>query len=386
MRTHRISRRRAGAIALGTLLALPVVANAGADPAAANDIRPAVAFGFNNHGQLGDGTSIHRFVPVGVNNLVETKQVSAGGFHSLALLTNGTVRSWGWNESGQLGDGTTTERTVPGTVVGLSGVRAVAAGFAFSLALLDNGKIMAWGANDSGQLGIGTSSNDPVRLPVEVKGISNARAISAGGAHGLALLDDGKVMVWGIGVAPQVTATPFQVANLDHVRAVAAGDAHSLALLEDGTVKAWGANDRGQLGTGAISGPTFTPARVVNLDDVEAVAAGGAHSLALLDNGTGRAWGDNLFGQLGIGSFGGQRSTPTRIVGLSHARAIAAGDEHSLALSADDDDVILSWGSDSFGGLGGGTLSQQDRPVTVQSSLTRVRSIDGGNDYSLAAG
>ncbi|MBV1853195.1 RCC1-like domain-containing protein [Catellatospora tritici] len=345
-----------------------------------------MAFGDNAHGQLGDGTILPRRVPVGVNNLVETKQVSAGDFFSLALLTNGTVRAWGANESGQLGDGTTTERTVPGTVVGLSGVRAVSAGSDFSLALLDNGKVMAWGKNDVGQLGTGTSSINPVPLPVVVKGISNARAISAGGFHGLALLDNGKVMAWGKNVAPQATPTPFQVANLDHVSAVAAGSFHSLALLEDDTVKAWGSNNLGQLGNGTNSAPIFTPARVANLDDVEAVAAGGFHSLALLDNGTGRAWGDNSAGQLGIGLPGGFRNTPATIAGLSGARAVAAGLDHSLALSEDDDGIILGWGRNSSGQLGDGTLIKRDALVTVQSSLTRVRSIDGGIEHSLAGG
>jgi hypothetical protein len=164
-----------------------------------------LAWGDNSLGQLGDGTSSDSDVPVAVSVSTGVKQISAGYFHSLALLSNGTVVAWGENDLGQLGDGTTTTSDVPVAVSGLSGVTAVAAGGDHSLALLSNGTVMAWGYNQYGQLGDGTATGPEMcgsqacsRVPVAVSGLTGVTAIAAGSGHSLALLGDGTVMAWDI--------------------------------------------------------------------------------------------------------------------------------------------------------------------------------------------
>jgi alpha-tubulin suppressor-like RCC1 family protein len=93
--------------------------------------------------------------------------VAAGGYHTCALLGDGTVRCWGSNYSGQLGDGTTTQRNTPATVSGLSGATAIAAGEYHTCALLGDGTVRCWGWNNYGQLGTG----DPIYVtqPVVVR-------------------------------------------------------------------------------------------------------------------------------------------------------------------------------------------------------------------------
>jgi alpha-tubulin suppressor-like RCC1 family protein len=127
--------------------------------------------------------------------------------------------------------------------------------------------------------------------------------------------------------------SPVEVSNFDgaQLKAIAGGDTHSLAIKDDGTVWAWGENRSGQLGDGTTTNSN-TPVQVSDLDGVEAIAAGWGHSLALKDDGTVWAWGDNRYGQLGIGSDDVMGiNTPMQVSGLDGVKVIAAGSNHSLA-------------------------------------------------------
>jgi len=185
-------------------------------------------------------------------------QIAGGGHHSLALRNDGTVWAWGRNNYGQLGDGTTTERHTPVQVANLTGVQAIAGGFSHSLALRSDGTVWAWGRNSKGQLGDGTTTNRTT--PVQVLNLTGVQAIAGGFFHSLALKSDGTVWAWGynhfgqLGDGTTANRTiPVQVADLTGVQAIAAGSDHSLALRNDGTVWAWGWNYLGQLGDGTTA-------------------------------------------------------------------------------------------------------------------------------------
>jgi alpha-tubulin suppressor-like RCC1 family protein len=357
-------------------------------------------WGDNDAGQLGDATLEQSLVPVpaitaaaGDNTITS---VSAGGRHDLALLSNGTVIAWGDDTFGQLGNGSASANDnaeKPALVESLSGVVAVSAGDEDSLALLSNGTVMSWGDNDAGQLGDGTKTASDV--PVLVKGLTGVTAISAGSQFNLAVLSTGTVESWGNNNDGQLgdnsfknSDVPVAVKGLTGVTDVAAGGFHSLALLRNGTVMSWGDNEVDQLGDGqdaSTQSASLVPVAVDGLTDAVAIAAGQQHSLALTKSGTVEAWGDNGFFQLarpqGFPSGFADSDVPLAIPGVSGATAIAAGGLYSLALSTKG--TVFAWGDNAFGQLGNSSTKTKQSVVEV-NGLKHVTAIAASGAQSIA--
>jgi alpha-tubulin suppressor-like RCC1 family protein len=177
-----------------------------------------------------NGAHCHK-TPVAVGGLENVTAISAGDVFSLALLSNGTVMAWGANNVGQLGNGTTVGSEVPVAVSGLSGVTAISAGYGHSLALLNDGAAMAWGYGEGGQLGNGATMNSDV--PVAVNGLSQATAVSSGGNSSLALLRSGVIMSWGKTLGNGTSGgsdVPVAVSGVTEATAVGAGGNVDLAI------------------------------------------------------------------------------------------------------------------------------------------------------------
>ncbi|WP_407572980.1 RCC1 domain-containing protein [Deinococcus altitudinis] len=329
------------------------------------------AWGSNAYGQLGDGTNTSSSTPVTVSGLNNAVGVAGGDSHSLALLADGTVRAWGSNNAGQLGDGTNTDSSAPAVVSGLSDVVSVAGGSYHSLALLADGTVRSWGSNNAGQLGDGTTHNRST--PVQVSGLSGAVSVAGGIYHSLAVSNDGTVRTWGYNGYGQLgdgtntqRNTPVTVSGLSNAVSVAGGGYHSLAVSNDGTVSTWGYNVYGQLGDGTNVNRS-TPVTVSGLSGAASVAGGGYHSLAVSSNGIVRTWGANFNGQLGDGTSTQQR-TPVTISGLSSVISVAGGSNHSVVLLSDG--TVRTWGNNGLGQLGDGTTTNRSTPVTVSGLST----------------
>jgi alpha-tubulin suppressor-like RCC1 family protein len=346
--------------------------------------------------------------PVELLQLQPPVAVAAGSRHSLALLSDGTVLAWGNNEHGQLGDGTTSNRDVAVPVCKvaespcksenyLRGVVAIAAAADQSIALLSNGHVVAWGENERGQLGDGkTEAEQPYSdVPVGVTGIgegeAEATAIAAGVFDDLAVLRNGHVKAWGNNAFGQLgnntrtsSSTPVEVSGLSEATAVAGGWGFSLALMRNGRVEAWGLNSIGQLGIGTSGSNEFSlvPVEVHNLGGATAIAAGTSDGVALLGDGHVEDWGYNEFGQLGNETTTAS-SLPVKVTGVSDATAIAAGLYHNLALRRNGQ--VMDWGYNSNGQLGNGTTTNRDVPVLVPKLIEAI-AVAGGSADSLAIG
>jgi len=345
------------------------------------------------------------------------------GNHTCARLVNGRVKCWGINVYGQLGVGDTTTRgdgpnemgaNLPAVDLG-NGRTAVqiVAGRDHVCARLDNLQVKCWGKGSV--LGLASSSRGDGpnemgdNLPAVDLGAGRiALELVAGGGHNCARLDNGRVKCWGNGIAlglgdPNTRgdtvnemgdALPTLNLGLNRTAvALFAGWSHTCAKLDNAEVKCWGYNGSGQLGTGDIKvygdTPQTVPASVPALDlgggrTVVKMALGGQHSCALLDNGLVKCWGENGWGQLGLGDTANRGDGPGEMgdnlaaVNLGTGRTvvdIAAGYNHNCALLDNGD--LKCWGfQGATGQLGYGATypgnSVGDRPSVMGDALIAV--------------
>jgi alpha-tubulin suppressor-like RCC1 family protein len=375
-------------------------------------------FGFDGSTPGKDaGTTVDANTPI-----VPVTQVSVGEFCTCAVLTSGTLKCFGGGESGDLGLGDTNNRgdkpgemgaALPGVSLGTGRKAKFAANNGVSCAILDDNSTKCWGHNTSGELGQGDmmdrggmSGQMGDNLPaIDLGPGRTATSLAVGVDHVCAILDDKSVKCWGrnadgqlgygdianrgnmalqMGVnLPSVDLGPGRTA-----KAISASN-HTCAILDDDTVKCWGQNLFGQLGLGDTNDRGNVANQMgVNLPTVDlgpgrtakAIAAGFQHTCAVLDDGTVKCWGLNLYGQLGLGDTvqRGDKANemganlPTVDFGAGRvAIAIAAGFSHSCALF--DDSTVKCWGQNGDGQLGVGDFRNRgETPGDFEAGLPPV--------------
>jgi alpha-tubulin suppressor-like RCC1 family protein len=216
-------------------------------------------WGDNMYGQLGGGTDIHSAVPVDVKGLATgVAAIAAGDMHTCVVTTVGSVKCWGYNDMGELGDGTTTTRFTPVDVVQLNAPAvALAAGDGYTCALTDAGAVSCWGAGTVALADVASLGSDVVK-------------IFGGTLHACALMRGGGLKCWGDNHYGQLgdgtfiaRASPVDVVGLTSgvVSASASLDA-TCAVTAEGAARCWGDNALGQLGNGE-AGYASTPRTVV---------------------------------------------------------------------------------------------------------------------------
>ncbi len=335
----------------------------------------------------------------GVERTLCGPHVAVGDSHSCALRAGGEVRCWGLAIHGQLGYANTTnigdneKPRAAGSVQLGAAVVQLTAGYHHNCGLFQSGSVRCWGRSNFGQLGYGNlmTIGDDER-PDSVGAVDLGAAavgVVAGHFHTCALSDTGGVRCWGkaehgqLGYGSTETIgddeTPSSAGEVDVggvVVQLAAGHAHTCALLETGKVRCWGQSNDGQLGYGNTNtiGDDETPSSVAEVDVggvVVQLAAGYAHTCARLAAGTVRCWGAGQYGQLGYGNTQtiGDDEVPSSAgdvdVGLPVVD-IATGNEHSCAVLVSG--KVRCWGRSKDGQLGYGntqTIGDDEVPSSA---------------------
>jgi alpha-tubulin suppressor-like RCC1 family protein len=330
---------------LSNVSAILAVAGGSSHTVAVDSAGKVHAWGSGGYGELGKGTTVGSVTPAVVSTYgslasgATVASVACGANHTVVLDTTGKVHSWGYNNCGQLGNGTSTTAYVPvaiayGSIASLT-TAAIAAATWNTFVLDTTGKVHAWGLNDYGQLGNSTLTGSSVPLQVASGSIATLTiaAVACGTSFALALDSTGNVHSWGQNIYGQLgnntttlSTLPIAVSSFGslataRIVAIACGQSHSVALDVSGKVHTWGNNAYYQLGNGtttvsyvplAISGNgSLTTATIVS------IACLSGNTIALDSTGKLHAWGRNDAGQIGRGvtTGGGITYYPTVITG-----------------------------------------------------------------------
>ncbi len=341
------------------------------------------------------------------------RAVSIGAFHTCAILDDGSMRCWGRNNYGQLGlensndygdEASEMGNLLPPVDLGTDRTaKAVSAGEYHTCAILDDNSVKCWGDSRNGRLGkvynsnnryLGDNSDEmgDYLVAINLGTDRTAKAISTGRYHSCALLDNNKVKCWGennygqLGLGDRTDrgdgtgemGDSLPAVNLGTGRtakAISTGDNHNCALLDNNKVKCWGYNSHGQLGLGDTGhrgdyshsaydemGDDLPSVNLGTGQTAKAISTGRYHSCAILDDDNAKCWGENNYGQLGqddtidYGRYSATSSYPmSDLPAISlgtdrTAKIISPGQYHTCALL--DNDGVKCWGRNNYGQLG----------------------------------
>jgi alpha-tubulin suppressor-like RCC1 family protein len=331
------------------------------------------AWGGNNRGQLGNGTSEDAFAPtrvktVDTHNVEEWRLVTAGEMHGLGIKT--TEEAWAWGESfdGQLTQPTNIDNRIykPMKVTDKGEWFSVSAGSIHTIVLKQDRTLWFCGMRRF----VTTNDYERTRVLTQIDPYPNWAAIDAGGYHDIGLRIGGTLWAWGENKYGQlgINSTDFQLnpvqigSDSDWSENFNAGAYHCAAIKKDGSLWTWGLNSAGQLGNDSTQ-DSHVPIPIAIGSTWKCVSTGYVHTLAVRSDGTLWAWGSNVEGQLGS-SLLGISKVPVQVGTDSDWVKVSAGWGFSLAIKSDGS--LWSWGMNNKGQLGiGSKLAMSFEPLPV---------------------
>lgn len=412
--------------------------------------------GLNSKGQLGDGTSITKSSPVQIGTLTNWSKIAtlgsnnAGGGSVAAIKTDGTLWAWGLNNYGQLGNGTTTTSSSPvqiGTLTNWSNISVDPNNGGFK-ATKSDGTLWTWGDNTYLQLGIGANNTTTTTLSFPMQYGQNGAYSDIAPSYGFALLQGtgnqlyavGDNTYGALGDSTLVSkSSPIQIGTLTNWSKISVGVSTSYGIKADNTLWAWGLGESGELGvggnynTGWQSLKTSSPVQCAfnNWSSVEFGSTSATDYTGAAINSSGELWmwGYNAYGQLGNGTTNGgcspgpiplgadknwaqitsgenykiarktngtlwgwgwggylgtsvttNYSSPVQIGTLTTWSSVTTGLSSTMALRSDN--TLWAWGSNDYGQLGNGTTTTYSSPIQV-GTLTSWSSASMGSYHSL---
>lgn len=328
--------------------------------------------------------------PTKVSETLSFVAVAAGFHHTCALESDGDAWCWGSNQFGQLGSSAPMQMcsggnlpctATPLKVDGALSFMHVSGSIRHTCGIDSNQQVWCWGLGLGGELGDGRRADSAVPIPVAGGHAFVALSGSLGGHATCALTSAGEAWCWGpnsrgeVGNGTrEVAAEPQLVATTVAFKAISIGDLHACGVTTTGVAYCWGSNAFGILGVGDNGSASDLPVLVEGGHVFASVAAGGEHTCALTAEGQAYCW--------GMGHLTGTAGAPARVslpraVETDHRYvAIAAGFAHSCALTADGE--IDCWGENLVGQLGDGTHLDRPQPVRVDSQETFESIVTGG--------
>ena len=383
--------------------------SAGGEHSCALEGGKAYCWGFNEFGQLGDGSTVSSSVPVAVDTSGALAghtltQITGGDNYTCALDAAGTAYCWGYNVVGQLGDGSTSDSDVP-VAVDTRGVLAgdtlpqITAGSLTTCALDAAGAAYCWGYNQDGDLGDGSTTGSSVPVAVDTSGALAGQTltrITAGGSHTCALDSAGAAYCWGEGYNGQLgggiggfsaLAVAVDASGVLHGKVLAqitTGEFHTCAISTAGAAYCWGRNDHGQLGDGKTADSSVPVAVLGNGvlagQTLTQITAGGSHTCALDSTSAVYCWGANDAGELGNDSSALTSYVPV-LTGPQAPADVTAAPGYTTA--------TVSWAAPAS--LDGGTLTGYTASAapagpactTAGATTCTITGLTGGTTYSI---
>jgi alpha-tubulin suppressor-like RCC1 family protein len=310
------------------------------------------AWGYNNTGQLGDGTINNKNAPNKIGTDTDWISVSAGYYHSFGIKSNGTLWAWGSNTNRQLGDGTNTDRITPVQIGTGSNWAKISGGETFSVAIKTDGTLWTWGSDSEGQMGNGT--NGAHLVPTQVGTDTDWLQAEAGRYHVIALKTNNKLYAWGYNGNGQISnggfgttqQTPYLVTTTGTANfiKVEAGVNSSLAIKDDNTLWICG-----------LVAPTNTTIfqQFASPFTFSNVSAGANHVVGVKSDGTLWAWGNNALGQISLPGYNAS-NIPSQVSGTNFSTQIGTNLYSSAVLK--NDGRLYGFGQNHVGQIGDSSL------------------------------